>query len=329
MHPDAPVEPPCTWIVTDGTSGNLRPAMALATALGVQAEAWAVRPAPPWGWLAPHLRVSAQQAMPQALLDAVSARPPALVIGCGRRAALVTAWLRARSGAFAVQLLDPRANPRHWDLVVAPAHDRLRGTNVIETRGSLHAITPAALAEAAILHADLGRIVVPRTAVLIGGSTRAQRIDARYIDRMFDLLECWHAHDRGGLLVTTSRRTPTALVRRVRERCAHLPARLWSSSDEGQNPYLGMLAHAQRIVVTPDSSNMLSEACATGKPVYVFAPRPIRGKLGDLHHDLVVDGRVRPLREVPTDWTPPAPLREASAIAAQVWQRYRQARGGG
>jgi mitochondrial fission protein ELM1 len=329
MHPDAPAEPPRTWIVTDGASGNLRQAAALATALGVQAEEWVVRPASPWGWLAPHLRFAAGRALPQSLREAVASRPPALVIGCGRQAALATAWLRADCGAFVVQLLDPRANPRHWDLVVAPAHDRLHGANVIATSGSLHAITPAVLAEAAILHADLARIGGPRTAVLIGGPTRAQRIDARYVDRLFDLLECWHAHDRGGMLVTTSRRTPETLVRRVRERCADLPARLWSSTDDGPNPYLGILAHAQRIVVTPDSSNMLSEACATGKPVYVFAPRPIRGKLGDLHHELVVDGRVRPLREVPTDWTPPAPVREASAVAAQVWQRYRQARGCG
>jgi len=327
MHPDAPAELPRTWIATDGASGNLRPARALAMALGVQAEEWVVRPAPPWGWLAPHLRAAAAWAMPKSLRDAVALQPPALVIGCGRRAALVTAWLRANSGAYAVQLLDPRANSRHWDLVVAPAHDRLRGGNVIQTSGSLHAITPAALAQAAILHADLGRIGAPRTAVLIGGPTRAQRIDVRYVDRLFDLLECWHAHDRGGVLVSTSRRTPAKIVRRVRARCAELPGRLWTGMDDGPNPYLGMLAHAQRIVVTPDSSNMLSEACATGKPVYVFAPRPVRGKLGDLQHSLVLDGRVRPMREVATDWTPPTPLREAQAVAGQVWQRFREARG--
>jgi hypothetical protein len=206
---------------------------------------------------------------------------------------------------------------------VAPAHDRLVGDNVIAVSGALHAITAGVLAEAALRHADLARVPAPRTALLVGGPNHAQRIDARYVDALVERLRGWHAHDGGGFLVTTSRRTPPAVLRRLRDSLADLPCRVWGSEADGANPYLGMLAHAQRIVVTPDSANLMSEACATGKPVFVFAPEPVRGKLGDLYQALLAEGRVRPLREAPAVWTPPAPAREAQAVAAQVWSRFR------
>ena len=39
--------------------------------------------------------------------------------------------------------------------------------------------------------------------------------------------------------------------------------------DDSANPYFGMLALGDELVVTADSVSMLSEACATGKPVYM------------------------------------------------------------
>jgi mitochondrial fission protein ELM1 len=265
--------------------------------------------------------------MPAAMRDAVATAPPRIVIGCGRRAALATAWLRATHGTFAVQILDPRADPRHWDVLVAPAHDRLPGANVLTITGGLHAITPAVLAEAALRHAELARLPTPRTAVLIGGPTRAQRIDAGYVDALCDRLAAWHGRDGGGYLVSTSRRTPDALAARLRERLARLPVRLWTGEADGPNPYLGMLAHAQRLVVTPDSANLLAEACATGKPVFVFARSAVRGKLGQLQQDLLVEGRIRPMRESPVEWTVPPVVRDLPRIAAEVRRRFETARG--
>jgi mitochondrial fission protein ELM1 len=163
--------------------------------------------------------------------------------------------------------------------------------------------------------------------VLVGGPTRAQRVDAGYIDALCDRLAAWHGRDGGGLLVSTSRRTPAALAARLRERLARLPARVWTGDEDGPNPYLGMLAHAQRLVVTPDSANLLAEACATGKPVFVFARERVRGKLGALQHDLLVEGRIRPMREAPTDWTVPPVVRDLPRIAAEVRRRFEAARG--
>jgi hypothetical protein len=319
-----PAGPPVAWIVTDEAVGHVRQAQALAQAMGLSARHFVADLAPPWSWFAPHWRRGAESAMPRALREAADAERPALVIGCGRRAALVTAWLREAHGAFAIQILDPRSDPQRWDVVIAPMHDRLHGDNVLTVTGALHTISASGLAEAAVRHADLTRIPAPRTTVLVGGSARAQRIDTAWVDSLIDRLAAWHARDGGGFLITTSRRTRPAVVQRLRRGFAGLPARLWTGEQDGENPYLGMLAHAARLVVSPDSANLMTEACATGKPVYVHAPHPVRGKLGELHHELVVAGRVRPLRHEPMQWQPPMPVRETAAIAAEVWRRYRQ-----
>src|ERR1019366_2449292 len=48
------------------------------------------------------------------------------------------------------------------------------------------------------------------------------------------------------------------------------PTFVWDGA--GDNPYAQILAHAEAILVTGDSVNMVGEATATGAPVYVFAP---------------------------------------------------------
>jgi hypothetical protein len=316
------MSPPRTWIVTDGAAGNERQAEALAAAMGLAPWRFRVRLAAPWSWFAPRLTLGAARALPPALRVAAASEPPELVIGCGRRAALALGWLRRRVHAYTVQILDPRVDPRRFDLVITPAHDALRADNVLTTIGALNAITPARLAAAAIEHAALATLPAPRNVVLIGGSTRAQRIDARYVDGLLERLGGWHALEGGSFLVSTSRRTPAALARRLREAFARWPGRIWTGADDGRNPYLGFLAHAQRIVVTPDSVNLLSEACATGRPVYTYAPRPIRGKLAEFHRELAAGGRLRALGREPDPYRP-EPLHETEAVAEEVWRRFR------
>src|SRR5687767_12228294 len=119
------MEPISTRILTDGAAGNERQAVALGGAMGLEPKIDRIALRAPWSWLAPHLRVGAWHALPASVRRAIAADPPRIVIGCGRAAALATAIIRARTGAFAIQILDPRAALDAWDLVVAPAHDGL------------------------------------------------------------------------------------------------------------------------------------------------------------------------------------------------------------
>jgi len=308
-----------TWVLTDGHAGNLRQAEALARALGEPgAHAPPLLPAAPWRWLAPRRLPGAGAAFGPAFADELR-RPPVLAIGCGRQGALATRLLRER-GARAVQILDPRIPARHWDLVVVPGHDGLRGDNVIPVLGSLNPVDDAWLADATARFPVLLALPRPRIAVLVGAPTRNAPWTEDGLQALLQSLR-QQVHATGGsLLVTASRRTPPAALDLMRRQLRGAPGLLWDGN--GANPYPGMLACADRLVCTPDSVNMLSEACATHAPVQVFAGECASGKLDAFLGALRERGRIHEPEPSPVPLAAPiAPLRETARVAEEVRRR--------
>lgn len=321
----SPADSPRLWTITDGHAGNLRQAAALARALGMPVEReLALHPGTLARWLAPRRWPGAATAFGPAFARDLD-RPPALAIGCGRQAALATRLLRRR-GARAVprcqtvQILDPRLEPVHWDLVVAPEHDGLRGGNVVTLLGSLHPVDEAWLSEARTRFAAFAALPTPRTALLVGGDSRHARLDAARLDVLLALLETALARDGGSVLLTASRRTDPALSGALRAFASRWPGACWLGEDDGDNPYPGLLAFADRIACTADSVNMVSEACATAAPVFVFDPGHVEGRPRRFLDALLARGRIRPLDAVLAPFEA-EPLRETARVAAEVRRR--------
>src|SRR5690606_33501432 len=231
---------PQIWSLNDGRAGNARQSDALAAALGGATATLTLEPRAPWRWLTPRMLPGARGAF-GVEFDRVLANPPAVAVGCGRQAALATRLLRAR-GAKAVQILDPRIDPRHWDAVVAPEHDGLSGANVITLLGSLHPVDDDWLSRARDAFPSVGELPGPRTALLLGGPTAHARWDAARIDRLLDDLLATRMREHGSLLATASRRTPGGVVELLRRRLADVPGLLWTGAADGANPYPGLLA---------------------------------------------------------------------------------------
>ena len=167
------------WAISDGAAGNERQALALARALGLEPRVLRIRLRQPWDAFAPRLRAGAMQAIRDEHGAALAPPWPDLAIGCGRRAALATRLLRTLSAgrSWTVQILDPRIDSRAFDLVIAPAHDRVTGANVIHSIGALNPVDRAWLTDGRARFAHLAELPMPRTTVLIGASNRAQRLD--------------------------------------------------------------------------------------------------------------------------------------------------------
>ncbi len=89
--------------------------------------------------------------------------------------------------------------------------------------------------------------------------------------------------------MTTSRRTPPVLRNAVR---SALPE-AWFDIDG--SAYLAILANADRLIVTGDSHNMVSEALATGAPVYVHRPPKLQRKLHAFLDAMEQHDAIRPL----------------------------------
>ncbi|HET7923952.1 MAG TPA: mitochondrial fission ELM1 family protein, partial [Rhodanobacteraceae bacterium] len=239
---------PTCWAISDGAAGNERQATALAEALGLAARIVRVTVRRPWDWLAPRVVIGAMSAVRDADGHALGPPWPDLAIGCGRRAALVTRALRRWSGGgtFTVQILDPRIDTRAFDVVIAPQHDHVVGDNVIHSIGALNPVDPRWLADARSRFARFGTLPAPRTAVLIGASNRAQRLDERYFDALLDRLATQQGAEGGSFLVSVSRRTPEDVALKLRAAFAAFPGVFFGGDRDGENPYAGFLAWADR-----------------------------------------------------------------------------------
>jgi mitochondrial fission protein ELM1 len=309
------------WVITDHAAGNQRQALALAERLGMPIRHLVLTPRAPWSWLSPQLLLGGRLALPRQQRYGFAPPWPSVAIGCGRSAALFTRMLRKLAGphCYTVQILDPRMDPAHWDTVIAPRHDQLTGANVLSPLGSLNPVDDAWLQdgrEACPTLADLPR---PHVGVLIGGPRSGIRIDADYARQLAEHLLARRRSEGGSVLALASRRTPAAVIEVMRDALRDIPGLLWSGPDDGSNPYPGVLGWADRLVVTPDSVNMLSEACAVGCAVHTLVSAPLPPKPARFHQSLREAGLLHDL-----DSHPPAhqaPLRETASIATALRKR--------
>jgi hypothetical protein len=101
-----------------------------------------------------------------------------------------------------------------------------------------------------------------------------------------------------------------------------VPGLRWRDTGDGANPYAGLLANADRLICTPDSVNMLSEAAATHAPLFVWQLKRVQGRNRCFIDSLLNTGRVRALDEAMTEFAA-TPLRETARIAATIRQRLQ------
>ncbi|HEY1588903.1 MAG TPA: mitochondrial fission ELM1 family protein, partial [Rhodanobacter sp.] len=250
---------------------------------------------------------------------------PHVAIGCGRAAALFTRLLRSLSDGqcYTVQILDPRIDPAHWDTVIAPRHDHVAGTNVLQPLGSLNSVDDAWLADGRESCPQFAELPQPRVGVLLGGPRKGISLDADYTRQLASRLLERQRREGGSLLVLASRRTPLTLIETFRDALNGLPGLVWAGRDDGRNPYPGVLGWADRLVVTPDSVNMLSEACAVGCPVQTFICGALPAKIERFHHGLREAGLLQDL-DAPAFPERRPPLRETAAIAVELCERIQR-----
>lgn len=309
------------WAITNGAAGNERQALALAGRMGLPVRSLVLQPRAPWSWLGPRITTGARLAVSGASRAALAPPWPTLAVGCGRDAALFTRMLRQLSGGHcrAVQILDPRIAPRHWDLVIAPRHDQLSGANVLNPLGSLNPVDEEWLASGREAAAHLADLPQPRIALLLGGPRRGIALDQAYTRALSEGMRARWRSDGGSVMALASRRTPAALLEGLRAALHDVPGLIWGGAEDGPNPYPGVLGWADRVVVTPDSVNMLSEACALGRPVHTLVLTPLPDKLARFHAALRKQGL---LHAIDADPAPSQePLRETGRIAAEVSRR--------
>ena len=272
------------WLLIGDKPGDNAQARVIVDALGLPYETRQVFPKPEWVLGKPKFAASLDH------LDLARSAPlvapwPDLIVTVGRRPSAAALWVQDQSGGRTriVLLGRPKRWAERFALIVAPRQFKIPPRdNLVQLDLPLLRADPGAVAAAGEAWRDrLAGLPRPLTAVFVGGETKPFRFDGAVAGDLLTGLERTRAADGGFLYVTTSRRTRPEVVAALE---ARLPAnsRLyrWSADTPADNPYLGLLAHADRFVVTADSVSMLIEVASLGRPLAIFS-LPLGRSLGD------------------------------------------------
>ena len=322
------VAPLSCWVLSDGRRGIENQALGLAEAIG------RLRP----------LTIAAKAIQPEGIMKAASSslqlalksspesygltgECPDIAIGCGRQAIAPLRALRKRFSAelFTIYVQDPRISPKHFDLVIAPAHDKLSGKNVISMIGSPNRVTAERMIGETLSFAHaLALYPAPRIAMLIGGGSKTHSLDqaahGKHMEAAQSAILAGYS-----VMITTSRRTPGFVNKAYRE-LEKTHENVWFVDPEagGDNPYFAFLGGADAILVTEDSTNMLTEACASGKPVFTLPMRESSGgpgKFAALYQALTERCHVQPYMGSFAGKAYP-PLNETGRVAAMALRAF-------
>ncbi len=218
---------------------------------------------------------------------------PDLVISGGMRNEPVCRWIRDQSGGQTriVHIGRPWAKLHHFDLVITTPQYRLpERQNVLHNALTLHGVNADRLTvEADQWASRFVQLPKPHVGVIVGGNSGPYTLGAKALESLFRQASRLASQRDGSLLISTSARTPQ-LAEQILRRTVSVPYYLyqWQANDAA-NPYFAILALSEELIVTADSISMLSEACATGKPVYM-------AELGGYGYPM------RPGRKTPVDF---------------------------
>lgn len=317
--------PSSCWILTDGKVGDEAQCIGVAMAVGAPYEIRRVAPKPPFSWFMPRGPIDPRE-LPTRSGSPIEGLFPDLVIGSGRRAIPYLRYIKrvSRHQSFTVCLKDPRTGTSAADLIWVPEHDALRGENVLVSVTAPHRFSAEDLEAARnASHPQIDGFAPPRIAVLVGGDSRHHKFEPSDIQHFMAGLERLVQASAAHLMITTSRRTPSELTDRLTHFAAGGRHLLWDGQSE--NPLVSFLAKADAVVASADSTNMIGEAAATGKPIHVFHPTGGHAKIDRFLGTLDEMGIIHPFPG-PLKTTTYKPLNSTPMIAGEILRAFARRR---
>ena len=197
-----------------------------------------------------------------------------VIISCGRKSVIPSIHLKNNSNkkVFNIHIQDPKVDLKHFDFIVAPEHDSIKGQNVISTKGAIHYLTENEINENKdYLNSFIKKDERIIWTLIMGGPTKYYDYSTKNIKEIFTTLSELSKKHNFQLVIIPSMRTPTNIIQYANDYFGDDHTVIM---DVDKKAYLSALAIAQNIIVTCDSSSMISEAALTGKPIYVASILP-------------------------------------------------------
>ena len=228
-----------------------------------------------------------------------------LIISCGRKSVIPSIHLKnnSKKKIINIHIQDPKVNFNHFDFIVAPEHDSIKGQNVISTKGAIHYLTN----EEIIKNGDYLTSFIKKDnrkicSLILGGPTKYYDYSSENMKNIFSILNNLLKKNDLQLVVIPSMRTPKSSIDYAKK---YFGENHTIIDNVDKKAYLSALSISNCIVVTCDSSSMISEAALTGKPIYVANILPRKNdkrfqKFRNLFRELNI---IRNLGEEEENWS--------------------------
>ena len=256
-------------LLTEGMHGMISQVEGLAKALDIDFTHHKVELNHLWKLIPPNLSPVSQIVFKKIDHDDFD-----VIISCGRKSVIPSIHLKKTSNkkVFNIHIQDPKVDLTHFDFIVAPEHDAIEGSNVITTKGAIHYLTENEISENKdYLNSFIKKDERKIWTLIMGGPTKYYDYSTKNMKHIFTALyKLLKKHDFQ-LVVIPSMRTPINTIHYAREFFGENHTIIM---DVDKKAYLSALAISENIVVTCDSSSMISEAALTGKPIYIASILP-------------------------------------------------------
>ena len=191
-----------------------------------------------------------------------------VIISCGRKSVIPSIVLKKNSNKKIVNIhiQNPKVSLENFDIIVAPDHDSLDGPNVLISKGAIHYLTLDEIEKAKdylVSKIEKQKEVIT---LILGGPTKYYNYDNESMIQIFSKINKQIIEKNMQLIIIPSNRTPEKIIQFAKE---YFNKNRLIIDNVDKQAYLSSLALAKYIIVTCDSSSMISEAALTGKPVYV------------------------------------------------------------
>ena len=256
-------------LLTEGMHGMISQVEGLAKALDIDFTHHKVELNHFWKLIPPNLSPVSQSVYKKINHDDFD-----VIISCGRKSVIPSIHLKntANKKVINIHIQNPKVNFTNFDFIVAPEHDGIIGENVINTKGAIHYLSEQEIQAnkdylGSFIKKDDRKIIT----LIIGGPTKYYDYSTQNVEKIFINLKSLVENNNSQLVVIPSMRTPKNIINYAKEFFGKTHTII---EDVDKKAYLSALAISEYIVVTCDSSSMISEAALTGKPIYIANIEP-------------------------------------------------------
>lgn len=244
-----------------------------------------------------------------------------IVISCGRKSVIPSIYLKQKykNKIINIHIQDPKVSLNNFDYVVAPEHDQLKGNNVLTTKGAIHYLGDNELNEN---QNYLKSKIIKEKVVsfIIGGPNKYYDYNDKILEEVFSKIKENFINKDFQLILIPSMRTPQNVIEKAK---IYFDKNQIIITNVDKKAYLSSLKLANHIVVTCDSTSMISEAAMTGKPIYIAQMPAIKNnyrfkKFFELFNSLNI---TRDLENSVDEWTYEK-LNETKKISSYIKEQF-------